>query len=106
MVYLHWYGLGDHRVFVLELTADSLFGGDFPAIAIPTSRSLNCKISRVRKQYCKVLKALSEQHKMQEKLQKLEALGDEVSPAQYQLMHNKWDNEWGQLYGIGGRPVL
>ena len=74
-----------------------MFGGDFPAMAVPTSRGLNCKIERVKKQYCKVLKALSERHRMHEKLQALEALDESVTPAQYQLMHNKWDNEWGDF---------
>ena len=97
MVYPHWYGLGDHRVFILELTADSVFGGELPAIAVPTSRALNCKVSRVRQQYCKVLKALSSRHKMHEKLKDLETLDENVSAAQYQLMHNKWDNEWGDF---------
>eukprot|EP00956_Cyclotella_meneghiniana_P028831 scaffold68204_cov23-Cyclotella_meneghiniana.AAC.3 len=33
MVYPHWYGVGDHRVFVVEVSAASLFGGKFPTIA-------------------------------------------------------------------------
>jgi len=48
MCYPHWYGVGDHRVFVLEVSAFSLFGGDYPTIARPKSRSLTCKISRIR----------------------------------------------------------
>ena len=86
-----------HRVFILELTAESLFGGEFPAIAIPASWNLNCNISCVFKQYCRVLKSLTERHKMHEKLQAIEALGEDVSVAKYQLMHNKWDNEWGDF---------
>ena len=66
-------------------------------MAVPTSRTLNCKISRIRNQYCKVLKSLAEHHRMYEKLQEIEALGDDVSVAQYQLLHNKWDNEWGDF---------
>ena len=34
----HWYGIGDHRVFVLEVSAASLFGGEFPTIATPPAR--------------------------------------------------------------------
>ena len=37
MCYPHWYGIGDHRVFVLELSATSLYGGDLPAIPNPTA---------------------------------------------------------------------
>jgi hypothetical protein len=36
--YPHWYGIGDHRVFVIEILADSLFGGELPAIATPKAR--------------------------------------------------------------------
>ena len=35
MVYPHWYGIGDHRVFILELSARNLFGGTYPKIALP-----------------------------------------------------------------------
>jgi hypothetical protein len=47
MCYPHWYGIGDHRVFVLEVSADSLFGGTYPAIATPRARQLNSKITRI-----------------------------------------------------------
>lgn len=97
MVYPHWYEIGDHRVFILEVTADSMFGGEYPTMALPTLRSLNCKVSQIHNQYCKVLKALSDRHKMHKKLVDLECLSDDVTPAQYQLMHNKWDNEWGDF---------
>lgn len=35
MAYPHWYGIGDHRVFVLEISVASLFGGKFPKIGAP-----------------------------------------------------------------------
>jgi hypothetical protein len=35
--YPHWYGIGDHRVFLLEIWAASVFGGEFPTVARPTS---------------------------------------------------------------------
>ena len=34
---------------------------------------------------------------MHEKLMRIKALDEDVSPAQYQLMHNKWDNELGDF---------
>jgi hypothetical protein len=40
----YWYGIGDHRVFVIEVSTASLFGGEFPTITTPMVRSLNCKI--------------------------------------------------------------
>jgi hypothetical protein len=32
MAYPHWYGIGDHWVFVLEISVASLFRGKFPKI--------------------------------------------------------------------------
>ena len=97
MVYPHFYGIGDHRVFVLEVSAESLFGGDYPSVGRPNSRILNCRIDRVRRKYCRILKALTDRHRMFEKLKRLEALDDTVGTADYQLMHNKWDNELGDF---------
>jgi hypothetical protein len=37
MAYPHWYGVGDHRVFVLEVSAASLFGGKYPKTGSPSS---------------------------------------------------------------------
>ena len=38
----HWYGLGDHRLFVIEVASASLFGGRYPSIGRPGGRLLNC----------------------------------------------------------------
>eukprot|EP00956_Cyclotella_meneghiniana_P029543 scaffold71866_cov64-Cyclotella_meneghiniana.AAC.1 len=97
MAFPHWYGVGDHRVFAVEVSAASLFGGNYPRIGAPSARSLNCKVSRCRAQYNSVLKSLCDRHKMHEKLLALKCLDDSVTPAQYQLMHNKWDNELGDF---------
>jgi hypothetical protein len=58
MAYPHWYGIGNHRVFVLEISAASLFRGKFPKTGSPSSRALNCKISQIRRNYNNVLKPL------------------------------------------------
>ncbi len=67
MCYPHWYGIGDHRVFILEVSADSLYGGDMPTIVTPAARQSNCKISHIREKYCSSLKTLVTRHKMKEK---------------------------------------
>ena len=103
MCFPHWYGIGDHRVFVLVISATSLFGGEFPTISTPTARSLNCKISRIRNQYCLRLSLLAKQHKMEEKLRKLELTHSILSTTQLQPYHNKWDNEWGELMASSER---
>ena len=40
----HWYGVGNHRVMVLEITAKSLFDVNYPLIASPGAQRLNCRI--------------------------------------------------------------
>lgn len=97
MAFPHWYGVGDHRVFAVEVSDASLFGGNYPRVGAPSARTLNCKVSRCRAQYNSVLKSLCDRHKMHEKLLALKCLDDSVTPAQYQLMHNKWDNELGDF---------
>jgi hypothetical protein len=97
MCFPHWYGVGDHRVFVLELSAASLFGGEYPTIATPMARQLNCKITRIRDQYCFHLSKLAQRHQMEKKLQKLTAASLVLSTRQLQPYHNRWDNEWGDF---------
>ena len=91
MCYPHWYGIGDHRVMVLELAAHNAFEGAYPTIASPTARILSCKTNRHKVKYCKRLHTLIEEHKMEQRLQSIQSLnGDE-----YSLAHNKWDYELG-----------
>jgi hypothetical protein len=35
MCFPHWYGVGDHRVFVVEVIASSLFEGAYSMITLP-----------------------------------------------------------------------
>ena len=94
--YLHWYGIGDHRLFLLKLLADSLFGGKYPTIARPTSRLLTCKISRIRK-YCTALKQLVISHNMQAKLEHIQCGSLTLPPAVSQTLHDKRDKELGEF---------
>ena len=92
MCYPHWFGIGDHRVMILEISAKAAFNGAYPPIATPAARTLNCKIARIKRQYCNKLEQLTVTHKMKERLDRLEYLqGDE-----YVAAHNKWDTELGE----------
>jgi hypothetical protein len=97
MCYLHWYGVGDHRVFLLEISAASLFGGDYPKIARPSSRLLTCKITRIRRKYCTSLSKLVERHNMHTKLTLIEEQSNLVSCIVNQRGHDKWDKELGEF---------
>ena len=79
------------------MTAQSLFGGEYPKIASAKARLLNCAIPRLRKQYCNRLGELAAEHKMAEKLSRLTEAADELDQATLQARHNQWDYEWGRL---------
>jgi hypothetical protein len=91
--YPHWYGIGDHRVMVLEIAAHTAFEGAYPTIATPTARILSCKTKRHQEQYCKRLRSLLEEHNMDQRLASIQLLEDE----NYFIAHNKWDNELGDF---------
>lgn len=97
MCYPHWYGIGDHRVFLLEISASSLFGGEYPTILTPSSRRLNCKISRIRRQYCKRLDELTSRHQMATKQHKLTNISLPHDESCYVQLHDKWDRELGEF---------
>ena len=92
MCYPHWFGIGDHRVMLLEISAKAAFNGAYPTIATPAARTLNCKIDRIKRQYCDKLEQLTVAHKMKERLNNIEFLQGE----EYSIAHNKWDTELGE----------
>ena len=97
MCYPHWYGVGDHRIFLLEISAASLFGGEYPSIMRPTSHALTCKIARIRRKYCKTMEKLVNEHNMTDKLNCIEDQAETSSTSVIQRMHDKWDVELGQF---------
>ena len=82
---------------VLEISAHAAFKGDYPSIATPKARIPNSKITRLRRQYCKTLSHLSEQHKIQQKLDVLTQVSTHINTDQLQFLHNKYDTELGEL---------
>jgi len=97
MCYPHWYGVGDHRIFLLEISAASLFGGEYPSIMRPTWHALTCKIARIRRKYCKTMEKLVNEHNMTDKLNCIEDQAETSSTSVIQRMHDKWDVELGQF---------
>jgi hypothetical protein len=97
MCYPHWYGVGDHRVFLLEISAASLFGGDYSKIARPSSRLLTCKITRIRRKYCTSLSKLVERHNMHTKLTLIEEQSNLAPCIVNQRRHDKGDKELGKF---------
>ena len=62
------YGIGDHRVFILDVLTSSMVGLTPPMIIRSQARRLNTKIPGVEKRYLKVLEELVRRHRFNERL--------------------------------------
>ena len=62
------YGVGDHRLFVLDVTIESLIGTCSPKIVRPASRRLSSKILHCAEAYNRSLEANIVQHRLIETL--------------------------------------
>ena len=86
-------GVGDHRCFVLDFTSKSVLGTSFPRVLPHSGRKLNCYCERIRDTYNMVLDELADRHEMYRKLDDLTQLADLISPTEFQIKINKWDDE-------------
>jgi hypothetical protein len=55
-------GVGDHRVFIVDITSESILGDVFPRVIPPSCRLLNCKSNKIKNSYIAVLNQLSNRH--------------------------------------------
>ena len=90
-----YWGLGDHHAHILEVTSESLFGGNYARVPQRSSRQLNCMIDRTRRQYVGRLGQLVKVHKMHAKLDNLFTAG--LSVAELSREHEKFDSQMGEL---------
>ncbi len=86
-------GVGDLRVFVLDISSESLLGDVFPRVIPASRRLLNCDSDRIRQSYIAVLNQLVNQHKIFRKLLYIDNNSDNLPIAQIQLSLNKVDLE-------------
>ncbi len=85
-------GVGDHRVFLLDLTSSqSLIGDAFPRLMPAASRLSNCNSKQIRNKYNQVLNQLSNQHLLFHKLLWLNDEVDSLTETQFLLRINKID---------------
>jgi hypothetical protein len=61
------YGIGDHRMFVIDFATQDLVGIHPPKVVRPTSRRLNTKLPGVADRYTKTLEGLILRHRMIER---------------------------------------
>ena len=83
------YGIGDHRVFIVDVLTSSMVGLTPPMIVRSQARRLNTKIPGVEKRYLKVLDELVRRHKFNERLTK--TYTDSSSPESAKIEADKID---------------
>ena len=62
------YGIGDHRLFVVDVLVNSLVGTDPIRIVRPQARQLNMKIPQALETYNNTLTQLVAQHRILERM--------------------------------------
>ena len=65
------YGVGDHRMFVIDFLTSSLIGCNPPKIVRAAARRLNTAIPGVEDKYVTMLEDLMEHHRLVPKVQGL-----------------------------------
>jgi hypothetical protein len=90
-------GVGNHRVFLIDLFLDSVMEDVFPRVIPAAGGLLNCKSDKIKNGYNKVLTQLSNRHSIFKKLLTVNKESDGISPATVQLRMNKIDSELEQF---------
>ena len=83
-------GVGDHRLFALDIASVSMIGNVFPRVVPPVARKLT-ENERHRMNYNKCLNQLCDRHQMFRKLFKIRRDPDSLYELQWLLRINKWD---------------
>jgi hypothetical protein len=90
-------GVGDHRVFILDIDSASLLGEMFPLVVPISRRLLNCSSNRIKQGYITLLNQLSSRHLLFKKLLLIDRDSDRLSPADLHLRLKKVDLELEQF---------
>jgi hypothetical protein len=86
-------GVGDHQVFLIDLSLQSLIGDTFPRVLPAPGRLLNCDSDRIQCKYNQVLNQLANRHLLFHKLLQMDCDLDSLSEAQFLVIINKVDKE-------------
>jgi hypothetical protein len=84
-------GVGDHRVFMVDITFLSMMGNVFPWVLPAAGCLLNCTTDRIKYNYIWVLNQLTVRHRLFKKLYTIDHDSNYVSVAEVHLWINKVD---------------
>ena len=90
-------GVGNHKVFIIDIESDSILGDVFPHILPSARRLLNCTLDRIKNNYIQVLNQLSNRHLIFKKLLFIDQASPTISCAQVHLWMNRVDLELEQF---------
>jgi len=86
-------GVGDHRVFLIDVSSDSILGDVFPRVIPAAGRLLNCESDKIKNNYIKVLTQLSNRHLIFKKLLVVDRESIGISSSRVQLEMNRIDQD-------------
>jgi hypothetical protein len=90
-------GVGNHRVFIMNIKSDSILGDVFPHVLPTTRKLLNYVLDHIKNNYIQVLNQLSNRHLIFKKLLIIDHVSPTISHAQVQLRMNKVNLELEQF---------
>jgi hypothetical protein len=88
------YGIGDHRMFIVDIVTSSITGSDPPKIQQAKARRLNTKLPGVGERYAKLFENAIEHHRLIDKLQDIHLHGGGKEDSRDKIC--KVDDEAGQ----------
>jgi hypothetical protein len=97
----HRYGLGDHRVFIIDIDLTSLIGDEFPQVVRLPGRKLQAKRYHLRKSYNNFVRRNIRRHRMIERYDSLRLNSQLLSTPAKQVAIDSLDNQTTELM-LGG----
>jgi hypothetical protein len=85
--------MGDHQVFLIDLSSQSLIGDAFPRVLPAAAHLLNCASDHIQSKYNWVLNQLANRHLLFHKLLRLGRDLDSLSKVKFLVRINKIDKE-------------
>ena len=90
-------GIGNHHIFIMDISSESILGTIFTRIILASRCLLNCKSNNIKNSYRAVLNQLSNRHLIFQKLLVTDRASENISLAALQLRMNKIDREIEQF---------
>jgi hypothetical protein len=81
--------VGDHRVFMVDITSLSVMGNVFPWVLPAAGRLLNCASDQIKCNYIRILNQLTIGHCLFKKLYTVDCDSNYISVAEVHLQMNK-----------------